>query len=68
MFSNLTQIKEYMKHNTVTSITRYPTAKQWTLSLNTARKKRFIQAALATQLMADSVVQGIPVIIGSWPG
>jgi len=67
MFSNITQIKQYIASNQILRITRYTDQTHWIISLDTARKRRFIQKALADVLMADSVIHGIPVVNGKWP-
>jgi hypothetical protein len=67
MFSNLQQVREYVASNQVIQFTRYVGQTQWTLSIDTVRKRRFVQAALANQILADPIAHGIPVVNGTWP-
>ena len=67
MFSNLQQVREYIAANEVLQLTRYVGQAQWTLSIDTARKKRFLQKVLADAIIQDPIVFGIPVVNGTWP-
>jgi len=67
MFSNITQVKQYIAANHILQITRYVDQTHWTISLDTARKKRFIQKTLADQILVDPIINGIPIVSGKWP-
>ena len=67
MFSNIQQVREYIASNTVNQLTRYLEQSLWTLSIDTPRKKRFVQKVLADQILTDPIVHGIPVVNGTWP-
>jgi len=67
MFSNLQQVREYVAANAVIRFTRYVGQTQWTLSIDTARKKRFVQKVLADAILLDPIAHGIPIVNGAWP-
>ena len=69
MFHDLNQIKEYIQvkkasGDPVIQAIQYPNQAQWKMALKSSAKKRFIQAALATALMADGILttEGIPIV------
>lgn len=69
MFHDLNQIKEYIQIKKTTGqpilqVIQYPNQTQWKMALKSAKKTRFIQAELASALLADGIIatEGIPIV------
>jgi len=67
MFTDMHQIKSYIASNEILSLTRFPEENKWVLSIDTPKKRRFVQEPFASKLLADPIVSGIPIKFGRWP-